>query len=372
MHENEEIKKFLDESLEFRYEFKPKFIQYFVDLSASYDKFYSPETMKEVANVIYQDLFDTDTFIITLDKDISKEILEDGVMIGFLISRSMFFLLENYLKYINESENSKECMQNMLVFITDYINMFEKQLYKNKLQPLHLNFDTTDNLTATNGVFTTFKEIKDKGEEVTFFNLYKGIPIKHKATIIDIGDDEVSFRTIQTQEVAMKIDGMACILKDNNFDKYIKADIAYNNFANNTVVLRNFTNILNMPAISREFVRVHPDVMVKVTLNHDEELTTVGKLFDLSINGLGVISEENNGIYAGAKIHISFPLETINKNYHIDVEGEILNIIEYSSSYRYCIKIYPEAEEKEKIKDYVETREIDILNNLNKEVDFYN
>lgn len=369
MEDKEALERFLLESSDFIDNFRPTFVKYFVDLCTSYDKFYPSETLEEVAQIVYKDIFVVDMFITTFEADVFKDMIEDGVMMGFLINRSMFFLLENYIKDVKEKGQCKEHVECMIFCITKYINQFEKDIcVKNRLQPLHVNFDNIDNFSAGHNIIDIFKEIKDKGEEVTFFNLFKGIPIQHKATVIDIDDDEVVFKTMQTQEIAMKMDGVAYILKDENFDKYLKADIVYNNFSNNTVVLNNFTYLLNMPATNREFIRVHPDIMAEVSLSYEKELTTSGKLFDLSVDGLGVISEENNGIYAGAKIDIEFSLGASNR---LRVHGEVLNIIEYSSSYRYCIKIYPKLDVEEKIREYVKLRELEILDSLDEELNAY-
>lgn len=374
MEENERIENFLSESSGFIEDFQPAFVKYFADLCQSYDKFYSYETLEEAASIVYKDVFAVDIFITTFEKDIFKEMLEDGVMIGFLINRSMFFLLENYIERTKKNEKYKEHISTIIICITEYINQFENHICdKNRIQPLHINFDTVENFSSGTNIMNIFKDIKDRGDEVIFFNLYKGIPIQHKAIIVDINNEEVAFRTMQTQEIAMKMDGVAYILKDDNFDKYLKADIVYNNFANNTVVLNNFTYLMNMPAKRREFIRVHPEIMAEVSLSHDKELVTKGKLFDLSLDGLGVISEENNGIYAGAKISLNFVLEisSLDEISHVQVEGEVLNIIEYSSSYRYCIKILPKPDTEDKISKYVKAREVEILDSLNKKIDEY-
>ena len=374
MEENEHIENFLLDSKDFIEEFQPTFVKYFVNLCQSYDKFYSHETLEEVANIVYKDIFVVDIFTTTFEKDIFKEMLEDGVMIGFLINRSMFFLLENFVKDAKKDGKCKEHIETIITCITEYISQFEKHIYdKNRPQPLYVNFDTLDNFSSGSNILDIFKDMRDRGDEVIFFNLYKGIPIQHKAIIIDIGDSEVVFRTMQTQEIAMKLEGVAYILKDGNFNKYLKADIVYNNFSNNTVVLNNFTYLLNMPAAGREFNRVHPEIMAEVSLSSDKELITKGKLFDLSVNGLGVVSEENNGIYTGAKISLDFTLEVLSldeKNY-ICVEAEVLNIIEYSNSYRYCIKIFPKADTEDKIIKYVKDREVEILDSLNKNLEDY-
>jgi len=364
MNQSREIENFLEDSSTFIEEFKPVFKKYFVDLCISYDNFYSKETLLNVADIVYRDIFTVDEFLTSYEDDIFKDMREDGVMIGFLINRSMFFLLESYIKNAKDSVKCKSHVESLILCITEYINQFENSICdKNRLQPLHLNFDTTDNLSSAGNIIDVFREIKSRDDEVTFFNLYKGVPIEHKATIVDIDDGDVVFRTIQTQEIAMQVDGSAYILKDSNFNKCIKADILYNNFSNNTVVLNNFVYLLNMPAMDRKFIRVHPEIIVDVSLSSEKELLTQGKLFDLSVEGLGVISEENNGVYAGAKIDIVLFLDDST---HTKLEGEVLNIIEYSNSYRYCIKIFSKVETENKIKNYVKKREIEILDHLNR------
>ena len=374
MQESKFIEIFLSDSSDFIEEFKPTFVKYFINLCTSYDKFYSQETLEEVASAIYKDIFVIDISITTFEKDIFKKMMEDGVMIGFLINRSMFFLLDNYIKETKKNTKCKEHIETIILLITEYIKQFEKKICdKNKLQPLHVNFDTLENFSVGKNIIDVLKDIKDRGDNITFFNLYKGIPVQHHATIVDIDDSEVVFRTIQTQEIAMKMDGAAYILKDNNFDKHLKADIVYNNFENNTVVLNNFMYLLNMPATRREFIRVHPEIMAEVSISSDGKLITKGKLFDLSMDGLGVVSDENNGIYAGVKIKLNFTLPMLNKKKpsYINVDGEVLNIIEYSSSYRYCIKIYPKVSEENKIIDYVKVREVEILDSLDKKLEDY-
>jgi len=162
-----------------------------------------------------------------------------------------------------------------------------------------------------------------------------------------------------------KIDDNALYTSKNDiFGKHIKADIVYNNFSNNTVVLNNFTYLFKYASKSKRFIRVHPDISAIVKMSEDNQNLTQGKLFDLSINGLGVVSEDNNGLFAGAKIEIEFELLIGNKKEKIQSIGEILNIIEYKDSYRYCIKIFPTPEEENSIVRYVNLREKEIIKNL--------
>jgi len=363
---------FLAESENFIEDFEPKFVDYFVSMSLAFNKHYEKQMLEEVALLVYKDVFNIDIFMSTIEHETFDEMIEDGFKIGFIINRCLLYLLEHYVIFLESRKGFHA--QNITTFIlciTEYVNQFEKQICeRNMMEAQHVDFDTIDNFSTGHNILDTFRSIKDNGEEITFFNLYNGVPVKHTAIVTDIDEDDVAFKTMQAQEIAMRMDGKAYILKDKNFLKYIQADIVYSNFSNNTIVLTNFTYLLNMPAVNRKFIRVPPEIMAEVSLFGEKQLITRGKLFDLSINGLGVISGENNGIYAGAKIELNFPLELPNSKDEalITVEGKVLNIIEYSSSYRYCIQIYPKIEIEEKIKNYVKIREGEILENLNEEV----
>ncbi|NCB55646.1 MAG: PilZ domain-containing protein, partial [Epsilonproteobacteria bacterium] len=170
-------------------------------------------------------------------------------------------------------------------------------------------------------------------------------------------------------------EAQAFIVKNEWFSKHLKADIIESNFQTNTIVLSNFTYLLNMPAIQREFVRVHPDILAKVYLRPSHSLPTSGRLYDLSINGLGVVSSENNGIYVGAKVSVTFELNSatiaIDGDKTIELQGEIVNIIDYQGSFRYCMRIFPDRIMSKKILNYISQREKEILEDLNQELEAY-
>lgn len=368
MKNTEKMEELLKDMAPFLESFKSKFVEYFISLSLSYDKIFTLEDLEQVAKDVYTQVLDKNLDITCKEEDLFLEMRREGVMIGFLINRAMFYFLENFIKDA-QSNNPSNCKHiEMMVFsITHFIKHFEMHICdKYKSQPMHLNFDNEENLIIGNNIIDIFKKLKHENKSIKFFNLYKGVPISHDAQIVDVDGEEVVFKTKAIQEIAMKIDGTAYILKDDNFNKHIKADVVYNNFFNDTVVLNNFTYLLNMPASQREFVRVHPNISALVSLCENDTFFTKGKLYDLSVNGLGVVSENNNGLYAGANITVNFTI-ILNEGkdvHEIKTTGEILNIVEYTDSYKYCLKIFPALEEEEKIVAYVKQRENEIVRKL--------
>lgn len=352
---------------EFFEDFEAKFIDYFLTLSYSYDKTLEENLLRRVAKLVYEQIQNSELDITQEEEELFYQMRKDGIMVGFLINRAMFFFLENFIDYTqNNKPETCHYIQKIILSMTHFIKHCETHVCdKYKVQMVHLNFDANDNMIIGNNIIDVFKQLYKNKKKAKFFNLYKGVPISYEAAIISIDGEEITFKTEAIQEIAMKMDGTAYILKDENFDKHIKADIVYNNFFNNTVVLSNFTYLLNMPASQREYVRVHPDILAYVNIANNKTTYTKGKLYDLSVKGLGVVSGDNNGLYAGAKIDMSFELIYANdERYVVETVGEILNIIEYSDSYRYCIKIFPGLEQEDKIVAYVRNREKEIVKNL--------
>lgn len=369
--------KFLATSALFLKEFESSFVDYFACLCVSYDKAIAKEESKEIALNIYQGLFKCDYDIGELREDLFIRMQQDGVMIGFLINRSMFYLIENYLSFAHKHEIVPQ-VELLIGCVSRFINLIENEVTP-KISQCTAAFDVSFSddvmFSPTNNIIDAFHQMKEEQQNIVFLNLYKGVPISSEANIIEIEGENVTFRTDKLQEIAMKLDGQAFIVKNNYFNKHLKADIVYSNFQTNTVVLTNFIYLLNMPALQREFIRVHPDIVAKVFLHQFGNLQTSGRLYDLSMNGLGVVSNENNGIYVGAKVLVEFELNSASVptdgDRKIEVQGEVINVIEYKDSYRYCMRILPDRVMSQKILHYITKREQEILEDLNNELNEY-
>lgn len=364
---------FFTNSALFLEEFKPKFINYFIALCSSYHCTLTYEEKEDVAHAVFRNIFQCDFELREFKNDIFVKMRQDGVMVGFLINRSMFYLLEHYLAFAKSHQFTPQC-EALMGCITRFIQVFENDITEKVSLPLgELEMSFNDSFLAPNNIIDVFKKMQHDGQSVHFLNLYQGVPISYDATIIDIEAESVTFSIDKLQEIAMKLDGNAYIVKNEYLSKHMKADILYNDFFNNTVTLNNFIYLLNMPAIQREYVRVHPNIVANVYLHSQHDIQTSGRLFDLSMKGLGVVSHENNGIFMGAKVIVSFDLNSVfqQKGDTIEVEAEVINIIEYKDSYRYCMRIFPEKEMVDKITEYILQREKEILENLQDELKEY-
>ena len=368
---------FLAASALFLKEFEIPFVEYVSCLCMSYDKTTSQEASQEIALNIYHGLFKCDYEMGELRDDLFSRMQQNGVMVGFLINRSMFYLIENYISFARREEIEPQ-VELLINCVSHFINILESEVTPkacNSKAVFDVSFSNDVMFTPTNNIIETFFTMKEDNQSVVFLNLYKGVPISSEASIVAIEGENVTFHIDTLQEIAMKLDGQAYIVKNDYFNKHIKADIVYSDFQNNTVVLKNFIYLLNMPALQREFIRVHPDIIANVYLHQFGNMQTKGRLYDLSMNGLGVVSNENNGIFIGAKVLVSFELNSasipMEGDKKIEVQGEVINVIEYKGSYRYCMRIVPNRAMSEKILHYITKREREILEDLNNELKEY-
>jgi len=364
---------FLAQSTLFLDTFESEYVEYFSALCVQYDKTILLGDAKQMALSIFINFRKCDFTIKDLREDVLLKMREDGVMIGFLVSRSLFYMLEKYTFFCQEKEIHSH-VELLIACVSRFMNVLECKVSPKcteSIASFELSSDTS--LVSSNSIIETFQTIKDEGKTVQFLNLYQGVPIMCNANIVAIEGESVSFQTDRLQEIAMKLDGQAFVIKNEHFSRHLKADILYSNFLTNTVVLHNFIYLLNMPALQREFVRVHPDIVAKVYLHQEGERETSGRLYDLSLNGLGVLSSENNGIFLGAKVMVGFDLSTlkIESLERIEVESEVMNIIESKGSYRYCMRIFPEKQMHDKIMSYIKYREKEIIQNLEDELKEY-
>ncbi len=356
-------------------EFEFHFIEYFVSLCVSYDCAIDKSEAKVMASSIYKNIFKCDFDSAEFQEDLFVKMRQDGVMVGFLVTRSLFYMIEKYMEFAKRKKITPR-IEILMLCINRFINLLENKISKKyAASVVRFDFDTSDVMLPTyNTIIELFRKIQEEEQTVTFLNLYQGVPISYEAKIVNIEGENISFSMDKLQEIAMKLDGNAFIIKNDYFGKHIKADIVYSNFLTNTVTLNNFIYLLNMPALQREFVRVHPDIIAKVYLYQDGAVQTSGRLYDLSMNGLGVVSSNNNGIVVGSKVVIDFQLNDAlhtNAKEKIEVSGEVLNIIEYKGSYRYCMQIFPQKEMSDRIISYINQREKDILENLKDELKDY-
>ncbi len=244
-------------------------------------------------------------------------------------------------------------------------------------EPYHVKsvaFGEEAGIFLHSNIIDVFATIKEKNQPITFLNLFEGVPIASEGTVLQVTDEEVVFKMDPLQELAMKHDNKAYIVKNQFFSKPVKADIVFCNMVQHEVTLTNFVYLLNMPAAQRESARVHPNTVAKVALVDTKSKQTVeGILFDLSLGGIGVVSAAEHNIQAGDNVEVSFELAmpSMCQRIPVVVKALVVNVFEYNKAYRYCMKFKASPEEKAHIEQFVKEREVEVIEALKEELKEY-
>jgi len=350
-------------------EFKEKFIEFFSSQCSNYDYALTKEDTRSIAIDILDNLFVNK---INFNRKTEENILQmkvNGVFTGFFVNKGLLYILENYTFFLEKSDDSSFLfVEKLIVHFRKFSQLFEDYItcdVHNNNNNI-INFGDSNYIYSKNNILDIFKNIKHKNIE--FMNLYQGYPIINEGKIIDVNEEEVVFEVKnELQEIAMKLEGNAYIVKNEFFDRHVKGDILHSNYSNKTIVLNNFTYLLNLPAIKRKYPRIYPKILVIVKLLGNEQTPITGNLYDLSQDGMGLISEDNRGYYNGARVSVEFQLISLANKYTIKTAGEIVDIVQYMNSFRYCLKIFPDSENLTKIIKYLEVREKEIVDELRSE-----
>jgi hypothetical protein len=354
--------------------FRRDFIEYFDLICTRYEFDLDSRDTKEIAENLLDKLFNDSPSLMAFPDDVILEMKKHKSNLGFLINRSTIYIYKKYALFMKkQGKTDLFYIENLLQRLNNFSNFIENST-EDKIEEYNaeVGFGNQNQIYSSNNILNIFRKMKKDGRKVSFMNLYKGIPISYQGDIVKIDKDSIAFKLDnELQNIAMKLESKAYMVKDKYLDRYIKADISHSDFSDNTIVLNNFVYLLNLPAIQREYTRIYPSIFVQVTLQDTKYFELKGNLYDLSMGGLGIISKDNEGFYVGASVDIKFKLVLQEDEFEIHTKGQILNIIEYMGSYRYCLKISPDKKNSKNIENYIKSREIEIIEELKEELNSY-
>lgn len=207
-----------------------------------------------------------------------------------------------------------------------------------------------------------FKRLYTTNKDIQMLNLYDGVVIKNTAKIVSV-DENVILNMPKQQIIAMKNEGNAYIVKDDQILKHIKADIIDFDIYNSTVTLGNFSRIEHLNASEREHQRVHPDRFTKVLLSSiNDEIE--GSIYDISIGGIGVLSDKMLGVNVGDEVSASLQLcLDANRCEDIVFSLKVVNIIVQNGFKRYCLQ-NSKNDTPQWLKTYINKRVADVMSEL--------
>ena len=274
---------------------------------------------------------------------------------------------------------------------------FSRHLQNKDLDPVHLNYlanaidvlrssqpSSTRNIhaqgmaTGSNFVISSnfsaaLAQCFNERAKLHFFNLYDGVPIECEGEILRIEGELFVAKVSTLQILAMKHEGKAFLVKNEALNNNLKANIAWINVSNDTVGLNAFELQDQMTALRRKFPRVHPNVYTPIKLMHEDGRELLGKLFDISEGGMGVVSMQEAGFKNGDELSADIELlmpATQEKN-RISLRFKLVVLINYQNAFRYCLQILPNQEATLAIREFSRQRVRETIEQLEESIKNY-
>lgn len=204
-------------------------------------------------------------------------------------------------------------------------------------------------------------------EEVSFLNLYRGIPISYHGNLVEVGKQTVRFRVHPNQILCIKKDKYT-LLESNLLPRAVKASLFSADMAAKRILLGKF-EYEGTTVGKRLHVRVDPRRPIQLTLTTPSE-EIPADLVDISLRGLAVhmdphlfntrLSKSDKQV----KVHLDLPLR--RKTTQIGIEGIIRNISQETAEKTLKIGIltFPDHDVELLLSEYIARRQKEIIEEL--------
>jgi hypothetical protein len=168
-------------------------------------------------------------------------------------------------------------------------------------------------------ILAGFREILKSGATPKFrlASYYKGLPISYPATIVELNGDTLELDVHQQQAVAIER-VRRVFIKCDDFDRAILADVKNANVRKMTASLKNFT-FVEIMAERRDALRLElePPTQAEITYGG---MKIRGNLFDLSLGGFSVKTEEHCPLGKDVEVKVRVMLPNLLQNTFICIE----------------------------------------------------
>jgi len=211
-------------------------------------------------------------------------------------------------------------------------------------------------MASNQQILSDLRLIMDAGHSLELLSTYKGVPVICKAKIQEIGNDVVQLKAEGSALICLANEKQIRVLGSDYFEPSL-AQVVSIDIATGRLDLADF-GYLGTKLGERMIVRVEPKSSIRVLLIHDGQ-KTIGRIVDLSINGMGVrvgYADYNPSLKPGTNIHI----KTTLPNGEIDLDGVILSVVRTNEYYRLSLRFFQNGLQKSTIFKYLVDRRAEI------------
>jgi len=342
----ENFAAFISENEKFFLTQKEKFTKNFVELLKRKSDLSITHNLKNEIENLYTSLFLKDYKTQKFHIDAIYLLKEKEVDIEDILNKVFLLLSNAYIKFILKDKNPITKLKKLTTLLEFYVEFLiyhtqEEDYFYYKLPKELKNYYLTNT-------------------PLNLFNVYKGIPITHKTTILTLSEDNayIEVEANYYQIIAAKFQKEIYLLEPQTNTTF-KAFVDYIYPKRKVLKLTNIEKIKrNTP--KRNFIRVTPESDVEVKIKKQNDIF-VTKMYDISLKGMAVIANDKI-LEVGDIIKLEFVLNS----YFYDLTGEVRSITKTNNSYRFHFYFEPSPSQERMLEKYIIKREKEIIKELHK------
>jgi hypothetical protein len=175
-------------------------------------------------------------------------------------------------------------------------------------------------------------------EAFEFLNIYKGIPLVYKATLLKIGEHQLIFKVDHPSAVCLLWEADITILEERN-SVAISAQVAAFDITTGTV------NLTNLAYTDRGFgvrtmVRVEPSEPIPVEITHGKQ-SIMGEMLDVSLTGFGLRTPTLGAQPLETRDEVRLAVKLMDRL--VNPMGTIISITPEEKTYRLAVRFAVEV-----------------------------
>lgn len=315
--------------------------------------------LKSVAATLYKKLFSLDGDYRDEFYNLGKMFAEQSINIKPVFTKSFLLLIRDYTDYTIKNGKNLENFKNLIGLIDLYLQTIDKaysDYTKHIEKELEIIKEESTKKDTENIVHILKLILKDKTELIVF-SYYKEVPILMKFRIKEIGKDYFILDISKTN-IDLKKLGNSFYQKHKLLPKTVKSFIKKVDTEKQELILDKFLYV-DLPQENRKYIRVYIDERKDISIKKGN-LSLEGIIYDISINGVGIIVNGIKGLKIDENVLVKFKIE----NDELKIKGQVKNFKKRENGYKVGIKLYPEIKEEDVISEYIAVRQIQILKEI--------
>ncbi|MCI0521830.1 MAG: PilZ domain-containing protein [Chloroflexi bacterium] len=198
-----------------------------------------------------------------------------------------------------------------------------------------------------------------QGKDVRLLNIYKGLPISYNAQVTGVHNKSADLSVNRYQATCLEAQRQT-FLQSEYLQHTVGGTVVSVNIVEERVTLASFDYVSDKIG-NRQLVRVQPADQVEVEISVKGRALK-GRLADISFSGAG--------IYTGAILfgsspfvvnsHASLAIQLPGNRFPVKMMGKIINVIRAAQYTRIGLVLFPDANTRLQVSQYVTQRQAEI------------